>query len=155
MAAAKEEVPVLRTVVIGTTARGHHACLVLTSQGSKVLSKELLGIGEERGPAEDAWRDEMYRRVFRREAELEPAVKAAVAKTLAPFKGSDVAHGWGYGLQKQKNRWALYRIAFDGDQVEDREVIDCDDGTDGFLMLWERLDVLASKNLLARDRRKI
>jgi hypothetical protein len=155
MAPAKEEIPVLRTVVLGTTAKGLHACLVLTTHGPKVLSKELLGIGEERGPAEDAWRDEVYRRVFRRENELDAAVKTALAKALAPHKGADVLRGGGYGLQKQKNRWALYRLAFDGDQVDDKEVIDSDEGTDGFLMLWERLTVLASKNILSRDRRPI
>lgn len=148
-AVSREEGVPLVTVAMGETEDGHFCALVLTTQGDKVLSRELLAVSPESdGPAE-AWREAAHARLFTR-LEPTPMEKLATAKAVAPYKGADVSLAHGLGLHKQQGQWALCEVHTDGPVVTSFSVVEA---SKDFLYLWERLDVLASRTLLRADRR--
>lgn len=144
----EEGVPLL-TVALGETEDGHFCAVVLTTQGDKVLSRELLAVSPEPDEPSAAWREAAHQRIFSRQ-EPTPVEKLATARGVAPYKGSDVALAHGLGLHKQQGQWALCEVHTDGATVTSCAVVEA---SKDFLYLWERLDVLASRTLLTRDRR--
>lgn len=148
--APHDELPQVRTLTIGITRDGQAALVWLTSQGLKVLSRELLEVGSPE-QVDNAWREEAYRRVWRQEAETSPAAKLATARRVAPATGEDVLTGHGYGLVRKNNAWALYELTHDAERITKQRVIEAEQG---FMYMWERFDILTARFLVQQDRRR-
>jgi hypothetical protein len=147
--ASREEGVPLVTVAVGETEDGHFCACVLTTQGDRVLARELLAVSLEAEGAAEAWRMAAHLRIFSRQ-EPTPIEKLATAREVAPYKGADVALAHGLGLHKQQGQWALCEVHTDGATVTAFNVVEA---SKDFLYLWERLDVLAARTLLRGDRR--
>ena len=147
--ASREEGVPLLTVAVGETEDGHFCACVLTTQGDRVLSRELLAVSLEAEGASEAWRYAAHQRIFSKQ-EPTPMERLATAKEVAPYKGADVALAHGLGLHKKDGQWALCEVHTDGPVVTSFSVVEA---SKDFLYLWERLDVLAARTLLPNDRR--
>lgn len=148
--APQEELPELRTLLLGVTRDGKFGLVWAVTRGQRVLSRELLELGTE-GDADTTWREEAYHRVWRQEPEPSAQAKLDTARRLAPHRGEELLGGRGYGLVRKDGQWALYEITTEGEKVTHQEVIEVNPS---FLYLWERFDVLTARFLVQQDRRK-
>jgi hypothetical protein len=97
------------------------------------------------------WREEAYRRYFRREVPSD-GERLRRAREVAPLKGADVVSGEGVGMVKSGRLWAIYRLEWEGDKVLKSDV---EEAAGEFLYTWDRLSPFADRFLLGDWRSRV
>jgi hypothetical protein len=143
-----EPLPVVLVVAMATSSDGLHAALLLHTQASRVVRRELLCVSRSLEKCEAAWQAAAYARLHRGREEWTPAEAAAIARDVRGAKAESFAECMGLALVRSGKQTACVYVEVEGDRLVAQRVVSMGRRLDALLAL----DAEAGKSVLRAQR---
>ena len=144
------ELPEVRTLALGETKDRQSCVLWITTQGRRVLSRELCFVGYSE-KAERVWLGLATEHFWERKPWDERA-QARAADRSTGHTLDDVKWAHGLGFRKDKTTWSTVEVHVEGEEMTEGPAVW--DATTDSLLAWECFVLRADKRLLSELNRR-